>query len=363
MAQPTRILPRSNRSREPYRTRTIKEVGERRLVAHIARIVGRMPASVSVGIGDDAAMVRITSDRQLVASCDSVPEDLFAWKRGLISSFELGEYAVRVTLSDLASMGAHPIGLLWMIRVPSQARLSTFLEVARGFVRAARRFGAPLVGGDTKESRIFSIAATALGEIDPRRVITRDGARPGDIVFCTGRLGLAAAALTYFSRWSLTSGPLPGSATKRLRDSLWSPAPLLATGTALSRLGLCTSCIDNTDGLGRSLSEISKSSSYRIEIDEARLPLDPLAVTVAGLIGCDPIDLTLSFGLDLNLIGTLRRPTRLRGLTIIGRVNRGRGVGPLANRRRSAAYDKANAFEHFRESFDARIARAWKGRA
>jgi len=307
-------------------------------------------------------MVRLSAGKHLVASCDSVPEDLFAWKHGLISPLELGEYAARVTLGDLASMGARPIGLLWMVRAPSQTSLKSFLQLARGFIRAAKRYGAPLVGGDTKESRVLSVAATALGEIDLRRAITRRRARPGDVVFCTGLLGLTSAAVAYFSRWQFGSGPLNHRASRVLRHALWSPQPLLSTGLALSRLGISSSCIDNTDGLGRSLSELSKSSSCRIEIDESRLPLHPLTVKVARLLGCNPVDLTLSFGLDLNLIGTLSRPTQLRGVSIIGRVCKGRGVGTLTKTRSTAAYANATAFEHFREPFDLRVVRARKSR-
>jgi thiamine-monophosphate kinase len=343
---------------------TIGEVGERGLIAQISRLVGRARSPVKTGIGDDAALIAVTAGYDLVASCDNVPEDLFAWARGLISPAELGEYAVRVNLSDLASMGAAPLGLLWMVRAPSSTPLSDFLSLAKGFIRAARRYGAGLAGGDTKESGTLSVGATALGQIEPSRALTRGSARRGDVVFCSGRLGLASAAITYFARWDRDAGPLAAREVAALRRSLWSPEPRLSLGAQLASEGGCTSCIDNTDGIGRSLLELAKSSACEIEIDEDRLPLHPLVRKVARLVGRNPVELTFAMGLDLNLIGTLTadRPVP-HGVTVIGRVRRGRGVTVCHAGGGRTAYDAGNTFEHFRVPFAERAARLAEGTA
>jgi thiamine-monophosphate kinase len=336
---------------------TIGDIGERELIAKISRLTGRARSPVKTGIGDDAALIAITEGYDLVASCDNVPEDLFAWARGLISPRELGEYVVRVNLSDLASMGASPLGLLWMVRAPSSTPLSDFLSLAKGFIRAARRYGAPLAGGDTKESRTLSVGATALGQVQPARVLTRGRARLGDAVICSGRLGLASAAITYFARWGRDAGPLSAREVEVLRRSLWAPIPRLELGAQLAADGECTSCIDNTDGLGRSLLELAKSSACQIEIDANWLPLHPLVRKVARLVGRTPLELTFAVGLDLNLIGTLAadHPV-LRNVTVIGRVQRGKGV-VVRHSGGSTEYDGSATFEHFREPFAERVAR------
>jgi thiamine-monophosphate kinase len=341
---------------------TIGEIGERGLIAEISRLAGRARLPVKTGIGDDAALIAVTPGHDLVASCDNVPEDLFAWARGLISPAELGEYAVRVNVSDLASMGAAPLGLLWMVRAPSSTLLSDFLSLARGFISAARRYRAPLAGGDTKESRTLSVGATALGELQSARALTRERARRGDVVFCSGRLGLASAAITYFARWERDAGPLSARAVETLRRSLWAPEPRVELGALLAVTGDCTSCIDNTDGLGRSLLELAKSSSCEIEVDEDRLPLHPLVRKVARLVGREPLELTFAVGLDLNLIGTLAADRPIPpGVTLIGRVRRGKGVAVRHAEGDRTVYDAANTFEHFRMPFAERVARMAKG--
>ncbi|MDB4951451.1 MAG: Thiamine-monophosphate kinase [Gemmatimonadetes bacterium] len=341
---------------------TIGEIGERGLITEISRLAGRARPPVKTGIGDDAALITISPGYDLVASCDNVPEDLFAWARGLISPAELGEYAVRVNISDLASMGATPIALLWMVRAPSSTPVRDFLSLAGGFIRAARRYRAALAGGDTKESRMLSIGATALGELQPSRALTRGSARRGDAVFCSGSLGLPSAAITYFARWDRHTGPLGAREVATLRRSLWSPEPRVALGVQLAADGACTSCIDNTDGVGRSLLELAKSSACELEIDEERLPLHPLVRKVAQLVGRSPVELTFAMGLDLNLIGTLapHRPVP-DSVTVIGRVTRGRGVIVRNGRGSRIEYDNGNTFEHFGIPFAERAARMVDG--
>jgi thiamine-monophosphate kinase len=345
-------------SKETSAPETIGEIGERGLIAEISRLVGRARPPIKTGIGDDAALIAITPGHDLVASCDNVPEDLFAWARQLISPSELGEYAVRVNVSDLASMGATPLGLLWMVRAPSSTLLSDFLSLAHGFIRAARRYGAPLAGGDTKESRTLSVGATALGELQSARALTRERAGRGDVVFCSGKLGLASAAITYFARWERDTGPLSAREVESLRRSLWAPEPRVELGALLAATGDCTSCIDNTDGLGRSLMELAKSSACEIEVDEDRLPLHPLVRKVAKLVGRRPLELTFAVGLDLNLIGTLAADGPIpSGVTVVGRVRRGNGVVVRHAGGGQTAYDTTKTFEHFRVPFAERAAR------
>ena len=166
---------------------------ESQLVERIARALLPRRAARSrlkIGIGDDAAILSPAARTECVLSCDTFLEDVhFRLKTHPPDS--VGYKALARATSDLAAMGATPRYFLLTLALPN-ARTGSWLDaLLKGISRAARELGITVIGGDTTQSRAVFISITVLGEIAPGRALTRSGARPGDIIYVSGKLGRA----------------------------------------------------------------------------------------------------------------------------------------------------------------------------
>ena len=229
----------------------------------IERIRRRAAArdDVSLGIGDDAALLRVPSGHDLAVATDTLnagihfPADT--------APADIGWKALAVNLSDLAAMGAAPAWCTLSLSLPRADPhwLDGFLD---GFCALAAAHGVALVGGDTTRGPL-SVCVTAHGLLEAGRALRRDGARPGDEVWASGTLGDAAAALA-----QLQAG---GVADPALRARLDRPEPRVALGRAL--VGLASACIDLSDGLLQDLGHVCRASGTGAEVDVDALPASP----------------------------------------------------------------------------------------
>ncbi|HVR82516.1 MAG TPA: thiamine-phosphate kinase, partial [Luteimonas sp.] len=203
----------------------------------IARIRARARSrdDVVLGIGDDAALLRVPAGKLLVIATDTLnsgvhfPHDT--------APTDIGWKALAVNLSDLAAMGAQPAWCTLSLSLPhgDAGWLDGFLD---GFLALADQHGVALVGGDTTRGPL-SVCVTVHGLVADGMALRRDGARVGDDIWITGTLGDAAAALV---QWRAG-----GAADPALRARLDRPVPRVATGLALA--GVAHACIDVSDGL------------------------------------------------------------------------------------------------------------------
>lgn len=226
----------------------------------IARIRGRAATrdDVVLGIGDDAALLRVPAGMQLAVAMDTLnagvhfPEDTMP--------ADVGWKALAVNLSDLAAMGAQPAWCTLSLSLPGadDAWLDAFLD---GFLGLAARHGVALVGGDTTRGPL-SVCVAVHGFAGPGRALRRDGAKAGDDVWVTGTLGDAAAAL-----WLSWRG---GGTTPALRRRLDRPEPRVSAGRAL--VPLAHACIDVSDGLLADLGHVCSASGVGARIDVDALP-------------------------------------------------------------------------------------------
>lgn len=234
-------------------------------------------------------------------------------------------------------MGAVPTGLVVALGVPADTETAWTDALADGFRDECARVGAGVVGGDITGSDTVVIGVTAFGDLDGRPPVTRSGARPGDIVAITGRLGFAAAGLALLSHGAAADGETAEVVAAHRR-----PCPPYACGPEAAGLG-ATAMIDVSDGLVQDLGHIAEASRVAIAIDPAALPVPGSLAEAAAELGADPLEWVLTGGDDHALAATFPREVRLpSGWTIIGEVAEGEGV-QVAGRRVSQG-----GWDHFR---------------
>ncbi|HEV2343577.1 MAG TPA: thiamine-phosphate kinase, partial [Actinocrinis sp.] len=163
----------------------------------IARLARRIPAGrdgsgtapcteVRLGIGDDAAIVRQSSKIEWVVSCDSSLEGVH-FRDDSHPPESIGYKSLARAVSDLAAMGSRPRYFLLALALPASKTGRWLDRFATGMARAARELNIRLIGGDTSKSRKVLINITVLGDVAPWQAITRSGARPGDLIYVSGR--------------------------------------------------------------------------------------------------------------------------------------------------------------------------------
>jgi thiamine-monophosphate kinase len=315
------------------RRRRIEDVGEHRWLRHLLGTLSSPRAShVLIGPGDDAAVLRSDSAPWVVTT-DAQREGVH-FRAGWASWPTLGRRAFRVAVSDLAAMGAAPRAALLAVEVPRHMDVGALTGFVRGFAAEGRRRGAPLVGGDVSAAPRFGATMTLLGVLRGRAV-TRTGARPGDILFVTGRLGATAAAVRRLRAGQRTRLPMPPDR--------------LQAGLALAPIA--SAMLDVSDGLLQDLGHLCSASRVGAVLELERLPL----ASACGSTGRRGRVLAATGGEDYELLFTVS-PARVARLadaqlgcavTRIGTIHRGRGVQVLDARGRSERI-RHPGFDHFR---------------
>lgn len=219
---------------------------------------GRADDGLVIGIGDDAAVMEVPANRQLVVTTDSLVEGVH-FLPGTAAA-DLGYKALAVNLSDLAAMGAEPAWFLLAVTLP-RLEESWLADFAAGMGELSREAGIRLAGGDVNCGPL-NLTVTACGLIERGRALTRSGARAGDLIAVSGPTGLAALALRQLQR-----GEAVNPAALR---ALNRPRPRLALGRAL--VAVASSCIDISDGLLADLNHVLEASGVGAELELSRLP-------------------------------------------------------------------------------------------
>jgi thiamine-monophosphate kinase len=307
--------------------RTLADIGEFGLIRRIERRArGLDGRRVRLGIGDDAAVLRPAKGFDVVVTTDTFVEDVH-FRFSTESALRIGRRALVANLSDLAAMGARPIGFTCALQAPASLPLTTADGLFRGMLGEARRHDVPLVGGNVSKASEVSLSITALGEVEQGRALTRAGLRPGDRLFVTGVLGAAALA---FAR-----------AEHRGEQMTHRPRPRIEAGRALVRSRRCSACIDLSDGLASDLRHMLEASGVGAEIDAGAVPRARGLAAGADALGLDPDGLCCAGGEDYELLfglrpgrGGLPSPAALGRrlgavVTEIGRVTSRRGLHGL----------------------------------
>ena len=306
------------------------------------RAIARALGDRAAGLGDDCALIAFGEESLAVSTDLSI--DGVHFRREWLSLEEIGWRAAAAALSDLAAVGAAPIGLLASLALPAESPASEAVALMEGVARAAHQAGGKVLGGDLARSPTLIVDITVLGRTS--RPVRRAGARPGDGVWITGCLGESRAALL-----ALTAGREPEPAMTR--EAFAHPEPRITAGSWLAREG-ARAMIDLSDGLAGDAGHLAAASGVSLVIELETIPLGAGVRAAANDADEDPYQFAARGGEDYELLAALpadfspeavARFEREAGvsLTRIGRVEPGEGVELRQGGRRLSL----SSFSHF----------------
>ncbi len=300
-------------------------VGEFELIERFFARLGVSRADVTLGVGDDAALLVVPPQHELVACVDTLVQGRHF--PATTRADDIGWRSLAVNLSDIAAMGATPAWATLALTLPTadEEWLESF---SLGFDAMAKAHQVSLVGGDTTQGPL-TVTVQVMGFLPSGTALRRSGAQVGDLLYVTGWPGDAAAGL------ALIEGRLSGQGAYRgaLEHKFRRPEPRVAFGQRLR--GVASACVDVSDGLAQDLGRLIGASGVGAVMRASELPLSQALFALAGERGAR--DFALGGGDDYELLFTVP-PSRRAGLAramatagspachCIGEITEGRGI-------------------------------------
>ena len=278
--------------------------------AIIARLRKRVSVNddVVVGIGDDAAVIKTTGARDLIACCDLMVEGVH-FRSEWTPPRLLGRKSLAVNFSDVAAMGGVPRFAMMSVALPKWCSSEFVDELFDGMFELADACRVAIIGGDTSSSRdSLFIDVSVIGECDSGKAITRRGAGIGDRIYVSGTLGASALGLSLLeSGFRLDDARDLSDPRRRAALKLLSPEPQLTLGRAIGEAGVATAMIDISDGLSTDLWHILDESGVGCIIHAASMPVaECVLATASSSPGIDALSLVLHGGEEYELLFTAR---------------------------------------------------------
>ena len=328
-------------------------VGEFGLIEEIRKSSACSSPAVVVGIGDDAAVMKMPASSVLLATTDLLIEHVH-FDLSFTDFSSLGWKSAAVNLSDIAAMGGMPRFCLSSLAIPSGISVEAVKAFYRGFSSVLRAHNTMLVGGDTSSSKGgFVVSVTILGETNKGMVISRSGAKRGDRVFVTGTLGDSGAGLEILKSGSRERGAdARDLIAKHIR-----PVPRIEWGRQIALAKCASSMIDISDGLSSDLSHICDASGVGAVLFSDKVPLSTSLLKSATRLEKNPLHYALSCGEDYELLFTVpeARMKTLETLKIpvteIGMITKGSDL-LLVNAANRKTVLKPTGYNHFKGSMD-----------
>ncbi len=333
----------------------IDDIGEFGLIDQITRLVDKEQKNngrVSVGIGDDTAVVAPPDADRMLLTTDTMVENVH-FNRAYARGVDIGYKAMATNISDIAAMGGRPDFATITLGLPRDTDVEFIKDIYRGLLDCGREYGATIVGGDlTKANKVF-VTVGLTGHAATDLVKLRSYAEPGDIVMVTGDLGGAAAALK-----GLKAGARPGRGMpKSLFLRFARPTPRLEEGRIAAEAG-AGAMQDISDGLLADLRHICQASGHgaRIMLDD--IPVFPEAVRLPGLSKASALNLAVTGGEDYELIITAE-PAKARiikakvevetatSVTFIGKIKEDGDEIEMIDAAGKKVLRKRAGYEHF----------------
>jgi thiamine-monophosphate kinase len=298
----------------------INQIGEFGLIDLIKKKIFSKDQQVIVNIGDDAAVVKSSPDRLLIFTTDTMVEKVH-FDLSYFTFKEIGWKAMAANLSDIAAMGGLPTYALVTIGLPKSARSTDVLSIYEGVTEIAKRHNCKIIGGDTTlVRRDLFISIALLGEVEKKFLVTRSGAKKGDLICITGKLGEAQAGLELLKRFGRRNLSL---ARKHLK-----PEPKIDQARALIRNLKVNSMIDISDGLSSELFHLAEESKVGALLYQQKIPISAKCLKAALLLNRDPLKFALSSGEEYELLFTINRRDKSKleriksklGISVVGEI-------------------------------------------
>jgi thiamine-monophosphate kinase len=336
---------------------TIAELGEQQLLQNLYSYCDTQV------VGDDAALLALEPPHELAVTTDMLVDGIH-FSIGLAtpgiyttSPFDVGWRSAAANLSDLAAMGAKPLGITVSLGLPAELLYSQVEAFYQGLQNCLTRYGTAIVGGDVCCAAVWSVSITALGQVHPQQKILRNQAHAGDVIFVTGVHGASRAGL------ELLLNPALGQALSNIdRDYLIQahqrPIPRLDVPPKIWQLAPQSRVagMDSSDGLADAVLQICRASGVGAVLDYDRLPMPQCFNQLQCLSEEDRVNFTLYGGEDFELVLFLEEKlavelqTQLPGqATIIGHVQADKQVTLIdrKNTSRNAILTLEKGFQHF----------------
>jgi len=302
--------------------------------------------SVKIGIGDDCAVIAKDAKSDLTITADLFVEDVDFRLNWTKPEF-VGHKALAVSLSDIAAMGAKPVWAMVSIGIPEIVWKTNFVEkFYQGWFALAKKHKVSLVGGDvSKTPETIVIDSIAAGEVKKNRAVLRSDAKAGDLIFVTGSLGGASAALNL-----LENGEnFENSKRKNLLLRQLAPNPQIKIGRILGEENLATAMIDLSDGLSSDLAHLCRESRVGATIYADKIPVDkniPQSFGDFSQILSGGEDFELLFTVSRKKISRLEKRLNKHKITHIGNITEIVGKIELIEHDKSSVLEP-KGFRHF----------------
>lgn len=320
----------------------LEELGEFGLIKHLTSQI-KLKNSTSVkGVGDDAAVIAPSKNKQIVVATDMLVEGIHFDL--IYTPFKhLGYKAVTVNLSDVYAMNAHPTQITVSIAVSNKISIEALEELYEGILLACEIHGVDLVGGDTTSSVSgLIISITAIGEAKKEAIVYRNGAKENDLICVSGDLGGAFVGLQLLEREKQIFNENPSiqpdfSGYDYVLERQLKPEPRKDVIDMFEELGVKpTSMIDVSDGLSSELIHICTQSEVGCAVYEHKIPIDPSTILGAEELKLNPTVCALNGGEDYELLFTIslddyEKIKDQKRVAIIGHITANKGQHQLVS--------------------------------
>ncbi|MHA1687196.1 MAG: thiamine-phosphate kinase [Candidatus Heimdallarchaeaceae archaeon] len=312
----------------------LEDVGEFGLIERITR--KPKDKDILVGIGDDAAVVKI-SDLQVLTTDCLVEDDHFT--KEWFTPLQIGMKAIEINVSDIAAMGAKPKYVLVSLALPKDLDVKFIEEMYRGMWKTCEKYNTEIIGGNMTRSKQIVISITMTGEVNKKFLSLRSGAKPGDYIFVSGHLGNGRAGLRLFQE--------NAEGFDNVRKAYLEPKAQLKT--ALKLAPYVNSMIDISDGLASDIKHICEQSKCGAVIYKDKIPIKDEVREVAKTLRGDEYNYALFGGEDFQLVYTVSKNnlSKVYGF-LIGEITKDKKIKLISNNKEKILVEKG--YDHFSNS-------------
>jgi len=335
----------------------LSQVGELGLIDWIRKTLPNRSHNIVCGIGEDTAAYIPKKGFLSLITTDLCIEGIH-FDRRYAHLNQIGYKTLASNLSDIASMGGIPRYFVVSAAFPTDIKASEFRSLYQGIKSLAIKTGVVLIGGDTSASKkgLF-LNITVVGEVEPRVLVSRSGAKPNDRIFVTGTLGDSAAGLEILTRKRYPRNSRHPKTERKLVQRHLMPFPRLNEGRDLALNRLPSAMIDLSDGLATDLEHICQESGVGAFIDVGSIPFSKALQTICSHLKRVPSSYSITGGEDYELLLTVPKSKVSRMISLcqkkgfkiteVGQIISKKGI--WVQTRRGLKPLKARGFEHFRK--------------